>query len=121
MSNGDYADRVRTARVRDRATWAVAAASTAATTCTVAATLGLAATLPVPSPEPAAVPSSGSVPAPPESRETAAPDADDPATSLRALRPPDTAPTERRRSSKPARERRQSQQTQQDAPRTSGS
>jgi hypothetical protein len=60
------------------------------------------------------------VPPPAESQGTATPDADEPATSVRALRPPGTAPTERRRSSKPARERRQ-QQSQQDAPRTSGS
>lgn len=126
MPNGDYADRARAARVRDRATWAVAAVSTAATTCTVAATLGLAAALPVPPPEQVGAPAVGTggasstgdtiTPAPVGSPT---PTAQSEEPDAQALRPPDKSPTERRSSTRPARQRQQTQQ--QDAPRTSGS
>ena len=126
MENGDYADRARTARVRDRATWVVAAVSTATTTCAVAATLGLAAALPVPPPEPVTAPAGdiggtgGQVAPGPAGSPTPIPES--PPPDAQALRAPDKAPTERRSSSRPARQRQPSQQSQQqDAPRTSGS
>ena len=121
MTNGDYADRARTARVRDRATWVVAALSTVATTGTVVATLGLAAVLPVPAPEPATAPPAGpAAPSPSSSRAapvpSGIPNPESAPADVQALNAPDRTPTERRRSSKPARSRQQ-----QDAPRTSGS
>lgn len=130
MENGDYADRARTARVRDRATWVVAAVSAATTTCAVAATLGLAAALPVPPPEPVTAPAGdiggtgGQVAPGPDGSPTPVPESptrvpESPPPDARALRAPDKAPTERRSSTRPARQRQQSQQ--QDAPRTSGS
>lgn len=126
MSNGDYAERARTARVRDRATWTVAGLSAAATTCTVAATLGLAAALPMPPAEQADA--SGAQPAlpassPPPTGATggaapAQPEKAQPGSQAPSLQVPTMAPKERRKTTTAPR---RSQQQQQDAPRTSGS